>query len=90
MLAALPSGLRANAVSGGAALTQYRVPSTVTGPYNVHGFAARGTVAGVAAREQIVGFISSLWATGTPRVTVPAACQMNTPAGSCDFVNAQQ
>jgi hypothetical protein len=90
VLAALPSGLRANEVSGGAALTQYRVPSTVTGPYNVHGFAARGTVAGVAAREQIVGFISSLWATGTPRVTVPAACQMNTPAGSCDFVNAQQ
>ncbi len=58
------------------------------GPYNVHGFAARDTPAGVAAREQIVGFIRSLWA-GSMRVTIPSGCAMNTPPGSCDFSSAR-
>ncbi len=84
VLAELPNAPRASEVTSGCALTQFRVPSTIVGPYNVHGFAARDTIAGRAAREQIVGFIRSHWA-GAMRVTVPTACQMNTPAGSCDF-----
>ncbi len=88
VLAELPDARRVSAVTSGSALTQFKVPSTVVGPYNVHGFAARGTPAGIAAREQIVGFIRSLWA-GSMRVTIPSGCAMNTPPGSCDFTTAQ-
>jgi hypothetical protein len=88
VLAELPESRRANEITSGSALTQYRVPTTVVGPYNVHGFAARETPAGVAAREQIVGFIRSLWS-GAMRVTIPSGCAMNTPPGSCDFSAAR-
>ncbi|MFO0649114.1 MAG: hypothetical protein U0326_22925 [Polyangiales bacterium] len=88
VLAELPDAPRVNEVTSGSALTQFKVPSTVIGPYNVHGFAARGSPAGVAAREQIVGFIRSLWA-GSMRVTIPSGCAMNTPPGSCDFSSAR-
>lgn len=74
-------------VTNGVALTQFRVPARVTQPLDVHGFAARDTPAGVAAREQIVAFITSVWA-GTPRITVPPTCERNTPPGSCDFSRA--
>ena len=57
-------------VAGGTALTQFRVPTGVTQPLDVHGFAARDTMAGVAAREQITSFITSVWA-GAPRITDP-------------------
>lgn len=88
VLAELPGAQRVSEVTSGAAITQFRVPSTVTGNYDIHGFAARGSVAGMAAREQIVGFISSLWA-GSMRVRIPTLCAMNTPPGSCDFSAAR-
>jgi hypothetical protein len=88
VLADLPDARRVSEVTSGSALTRFRVPATVTGPYNVHGFAARDSMAGVAAREQIVGFIRSLWA-GSMRVTIPATCAANTPPGSCDFSSAR-
>lgn len=75
-------------VTGGTALTQFRVPTRVTQPLDVHGFAARDTMAGVAAREQITAFITSVWA-GAPRITVPPTCMRNSPAGSCDFSAGQ-
>jgi hypothetical protein len=76
------------AVLDGVGFTQYRVPSNVTGTYDVHGFGARGTVAGLAAREQIFSFIQSVWA-GAPRATLPPRCVNNTPANSCDFSSAR-
>lgn len=75
-------------VVNGSALTQFRVPMGVTQPLDVHGFAARDTQAGVAAREQIESFIRSVWE-GRARITLPATCARNTPAGSCDFSRAQ-
>ncbi|MEZ4406557.1 MAG: hypothetical protein R3A52_08790 [Polyangiales bacterium] len=71
-------------VDGGNALTQFRVPASVTGALNIHGFAAGDSIAGVAAREQIEAFVRSVWA-GAPRVEVPPTCRANTPANSCDF-----
>ena len=66
-------------VMGGSAITQYRVAAT--GAYDVHGFAGRDTPAGRAARSQIVDFVSSIWQTGTAKITVPTDC----PAERCDF-----
>lgn len=60
------------------ALTQYRI--TGVSALDVHGFAARDTEAGVAAREQIRAFVASVLA-GAPKITVPAEC----PLQSCDF-----
>ncbi len=74
----------ADAVTGHTALTQYRVPHEVTAPLDIHGFAARDTPAGVAARAQIFNFLSTALA-GTAQITIPPTCQTNTPAGSCDF-----
>ena len=59
-------------------LTQYR--TTDTDIYDVHGFAARGSAAGVAAREQILEFLTTTWA-GRSRIVVPPSC----PSGNCDF-----
>lgn len=64
------------------AITQFRVPSTETG-LSIHGFAARGSVAGVAARQQISAFITSVWA-GSPQIALPTACASR-PGKSCDF-----
>lgn len=75
-------------VTNGVAFTQYRVPSNVTGAYDVHGFGARDTPAGLAAREQIFSFIQSVWM-GAPRATLPPRCASNTPANSCDFAAAR-
>lgn len=60
------------------ALTQYRVAPTAD--LEVHGFAARDTPAGAAARDQIRSFITSVFA-GEPRIEVPDGCA----GGSCDF-----
>jgi hypothetical protein len=69
-------------------MTQFKVPSSVTGdPYNIHGFAADSTPAGIAAQQQIQSFIESVWA-GAPVISVPPECASNTPANSCDFTNA--
>jgi hypothetical protein len=84
VLAPVPGVMSATEAVGRSALTQYRVPSSVRGPLDVHGFAARDTPAGRAAREQIQSFITSLWA-GRATITLPAACRGNTPMGSCDF-----
>jgi hypothetical protein len=64
------------------AITQFRVPASETG-LSIHGFAARGSPAGVAARQQISAFITSVWA-GTPRIALPEACASR-PGQSCDF-----
>ena len=69
-------------VSGGHGMTQYKVPPG--GVYDIHGFAARSTLAGDAAMEQIFAFIQSYWA-GNPEITFPEGCSELTPAGDCDF-----
>ncbi|MEZ4459377.1 MAG: hypothetical protein R3E66_06540 [bacterium] len=60
------------------AVTQYRVNSTE--PYAIHGFGAGDSPAGVAARAQILSFLSSVWA-GDLSISVPAEC----PDQNCDF-----
>jgi hypothetical protein len=60
------------------ALTQYHVPETED--LDIHGFAARDTPAGMAAREQIQAFLLSVY-DRHPKITVPAGCE----GGSCDF-----
>lgn len=60
------------------AVTQYKVPPA--SDYDVHGFAAKDTPAGVAARDQIRAFVASVFA-GKPRIVVPPGCA----GGSCDF-----
>lgn len=70
------------AVTDGAGLSQYHVPDT--GQYDVHGFAARNTPAGDAAREQILHFLTTAWA-GEPEMVHPTLCTTVTPTGNCDF-----
>jgi len=60
------------------ALTQFKVVQT--SDLDVHGFAARDTPAGIAAREQIRAFVASVFA-GRPRIALPPGCV----GGSCDF-----
>jgi hypothetical protein len=63
---------------GHTALTQYRVPEADA--LDIHGFAARDTPAGAAAREQIQSFLASVYE-NKPTITVPQGCK----GGSCDF-----
>ena len=63
---------------GQSGITQYHVSDA--GPFDIHGFAAKNTPAGLAARAQIMSFVQSVWA-GAPVVKVPAGCK----GGSCDF-----
>jgi hypothetical protein len=72
-------------VTSGAALEQFRVPDT--GQYDVHGFAARNTPAGDAAREQIREFMESAWS-GAPVMSHPDLCVRDTPSGNCDYLGA--
>lgn len=65
---------------GHTAITQYRVPDT--DELDIHGFAARDTPAGVAAREQILSFVKSVYEK-QPKITVPSGCA----GGSCDFTS---
>jgi hypothetical protein len=67
-------------------MTQFKVPSTVTAPLDIHGFAAGSSPAGVAAQQQIKAFIASVWA-NAPLISVPPECMTNTPPDSCDFTN---
>ena len=69
-------------VMGATAIEQFRVPDT--GAYDVHGFAARDTLAGDAALEQILEFMSSALA-GEPSISHPEGCSGVTEDGSCDF-----
>jgi hypothetical protein len=68
-------------VEGGSAFTQYQVPDDWE-YLDRHGFAARDFIAGEAARDQIRGYLESVWA-GAPRIVLPQACVDND--GSCDF-----
>jgi hypothetical protein len=68
-------------VTDGATLTQFWVPDT--GQYDVHGFAARNTEAGEAARGQIMQFLRTSWV-GATEMEFPEGCAV-TPDGSCDF-----
>lgn len=68
------------------AITQFRVPPTVTG-LSIHGFAAGGSNAGVAARQQISAFLTSIWA-GSPQIELPTACATRVDQ-SCDFASGQ-
>ncbi len=61
----------------GSAITQFRAPEG--GDFDVHGFAARDTPAGDAARQQIFDFVTSALA-GEARIAPPADC----PDG-CDY-----
>ena len=56
------------------------VPATVTG-LSIHGFAAGDSNAGIAAREQISSFLTSIWA-GSPKIELPSACLLR-PDQSC-------
>ena len=69
-------------VTTGAALEQFRVPDT--GVYDVHGFAARNTIAGEAALEQILVFLGEAWEGQTP-MEHPSICTEYGKDGSCDF-----
>lgn len=69
-------------VAGTTAIEQFRVPDS--DPYAIHGFAARDTLAGQAALEQILGFMSAALE-GEPVIEHPAGCSEVTADGSCDF-----
>jgi len=73
---------RAVEVVGRTGFTEYRTDETTT--VAIHGFAARNSPAGVAARSQIEAFIASLWA-GAPVVRIPDECQATSRPGICDF-----
>ena len=73
----------ASEVDGTSGITQYHVTST--DPLKVHGFAAQDTPAGQAARSQITDFVSSVWTSAQPKITIPAGCL----GGSCDFSKTQ-
>jgi hypothetical protein len=68
----------AEEAAGKTGLTQFKIAGT--DPYEVHGFAAGGSPAGVAARQQITAYLKSAWE-GQPKISVPASC----PGGNCDF-----
>lgn len=68
----------ASSVSNASGITQYHVDDT--GAYDVHGFAAKDTPAGAAAREQILSFLTTVWAEA-PLIVVPESC----PDQRCDF-----
>lgn len=63
---------------GTTALTQFKV--STTDALDIHGFAAKSGPAGDAAREQMTGFVQSVW-DGKPTITLPSGCA----GGSCDF-----
>lgn len=72
-------------VFGGAVLEQFRVPNT--GAYDVHGFAARNTVAADAAMEQFIGLLTTAWE-GNPTVERASLCLEQGLGGTCDFSEA--
>jgi len=67
-------------VIDGSGITQFRSPDTEE--LDVHGFAARDTPAGDAAREQILRFLETAWA-GESVISPPSTC----PESGCDFSN---
>jgi hypothetical protein len=82
VLGEIPGLETADTAVGRSGMTQYRVPDT--GQYDMHGFAARDTLAGAAAFEQIATFLQAAWA-GESLIEMPAGCTEVTADGSCDF-----
>lgn len=78
VLEAIPGVEPIDEVIEGSAITQYR--TSEEGVFEVHGFGARDSPAGEAAREQIFEFLESAWS-GRARIRVPSLCR----EGSCDF-----
>ncbi|MCP4808476.1 MAG: hypothetical protein GY913_05795 [Proteobacteria bacterium] len=74
-------------ITDGAALEQYRVPDT--GVYDVHGFAARDTVAAEAAQEQLLAFLENAWEGERPMMH-PQLCIDEGLNETCDFTEADQ
>lgn len=66
----------------GTSLTQFKVPGD--DPLDVHGFAARDTIAGRAAFEQMEVFLRGAWEGDGPVMAHPSTCDI-TADGSCDF-----
>jgi hypothetical protein len=77
VLEAIPGVEPADEVIEGSGITQFRAPPG--GMFEVHGFAARDTPAGEAARAQIFEFLTSALA-GESHIVPPPSC----PDG-CDF-----
>ncbi len=61
------------------AITQFRAPPGDM--FDVHGFAARGSMAGAAAREQILRFVTSALFEEHAVIVAPPSC----PPSGCDF-----
>lgn len=80
----IPACSHVTVAKGETGMTQFKVPSSVTDPLQIHGFAAGTTPAGIAAQQQIQAFIGSVWK-GAPVIAVPPECVSNTPPDSCDF-----
>jgi len=70
----------AEQAAGRTGITQYKVTSDDA--LDIHGFGAKDSPAGIAARSQILGFVESVWA-GAPLIETPTEC-VN---ASCDFSN---
>jgi hypothetical protein len=77
-LAPIPGLAQVGKDAGPSQITQYRVADT--DELAIHGFAARDTAAGEAAREQIFEFLTSVWA-AAPKIELPSSCAHE----SCDF-----
>lgn len=76
-------GLEAAPVAvGRSALTEFVTEET--GNSAIHGFTARDSAAGIAARAQVEAFIHSLWQ-GAPEIRIPEACMALPTPGICDF-----
>lgn len=73
---------RASEVLGRSGYTEFKTDETSATA--VHGFAARDSDAGRAARDQIQAFIQSLW-DGAPVIGIPERCERTARPGVCDF-----
>lgn len=73
---------RAELVVGRTGYTEFK--TSETSATAVHGFAARDSEAGKAARDQIQAFIRTLW-DGTPVIGIPQRCLEAARPGVCDF-----
>lgn len=73
---------RAERVVGRSGYTEFKTHETSATA--IHGFAARDSEAGRAARDQIQAFIRTLW-DGAPVIEIPERCLENTRPGLCDF-----
>lgn len=78
----VPTLTRAPVVQGQSGFQEFRTHETSNSA--IHGFTARDSPAGIAARAQVEHFIRSLWA-GAPEIRIPVACDALPQPGVCDF-----